>query len=191
MGLPIELQNGEQVVIRVRRHIVFLLTKLGREIIFGIVPIIVALVVAAGAGSTVRLLLIGFSAIWGLVWFSAGYFTWYRYTHDEWIITNQRLIDALKKNWFHQSVSSADLISIEDMSVSKSGVLQTMFNYGDLRCQTAGEQSNFVLAGIPDPTNVLDKVDEARDAARNQLYGGLGGQGQIPGQQTPPPRPQQ
>lgn len=184
MKLPIDLQGNEQIIIRVRRHIVFLLTKLLRQILFGLIPIIVALVVIASASSsTVQLLLLAFIVIWGLIWLAAVYLTWYRYTYDEWIITNQRLIDSVKRNWFHQQVSSADLISIEDMSVSRNGVLETMFNYGDLRCQTAGEQSNFVLAGIPDPTKVLDKVDEARDLARNQLYKG-GNQQQVP------PRPQ-
>lgn len=184
MKLPIDLQSSEQILIRVKRHIVFLLTKLGRVVVFGLIPIIAALVIISQAGSTVQLLLLGFIIIWGLVWLSAGYLIWYRYTHDEWIITNQRLIDSMKKNWFHQEVASADLISIEDMSVSKNGVLQTMFNYGSLHCQTAGEQSNFILSGIPNPTGILAQVDEARDRARTELYQKRGA---VPGQSAPTP----
>ncbi len=44
---------------------------------------------------------------------------------------------------------------------------QRFFNYGDLRCQTAGEVPNFILAGIPQPAEVLGVVDAARDAARS------------------------
>jgi hypothetical protein len=43
-----------------------------------------------------------------------------------------------------------------------------MFNFGDLRCQTAGTEPNFILAGIPDPTGLLATVDAARDASRQQ-----------------------
>lgn len=189
MKLPIDLQAKEQVLMRVKRHIVFLLTKLGRVILFGLIPIIIALIVIASVdSSTVQVILLGLSAIWGLGWLVNGYLIWYRYTHDEWIITNQRLIDSIKRNHFHQAVSSADLISIEDMSVSKSGVLETMFNYGNLQCQTAGQQSNFVLAGIPNPTKVLDIMDEARDRARTELYQK---RGNIPGQPPAQKPPQQ
>lgn len=190
MKLPIDLQAKEQVILRVKRHIVFLLTKLGRVFLFGLIPIIVALVVIASVDSSAaQVILLGASAIWGLIWLVYGYLIWYRYTHDEWIVTNQRLIDSIKHNHFHQQVSSADLISIEDMSVSKNGVLETMFNYGDLQCQTAGQQSNFVLAGIPNPTKVLDMMDEARDHARTELYQK---RGDVPGQppMQPPPRQQ-
>ncbi len=46
-----------------------------------------------------------------------------------------------------------------------------MLNYGELRCQTAGEQPNFILGGIPDPTGVLAILDRARDAARRDEAG--------------------
>jgi hypothetical protein len=57
----------------------------------------------------------------------------------------------------------------------KEGLFATAFNYGDVRCQTAGEVPNFILAGIPNPTSVLAVVDAARDAARRELSrpGGL------------------
>ena len=66
-------------------------------------------------------------------------------------------------------------MDIEDINVVKEELFGTAFNYGDVRCQTAGEVPNFVLAGIPNPTSVLAQVDAARDAARRQLSrpGGL------------------
>lgn len=78
----------------------------------------------------------------------------------------------MKPDWLHQHLVSTDLINIEDMSVSKSGFLQTILNYGDLRCETAGHEAHFILKGIPNPSSMLDIVDAARDQARRKL--GLG-----------------
>ena len=66
-------------------------------------------------------------------------------------------------------MASADLVDVEDMSVFREGLLPTIFNFGDVRCQTAGQVANFVLAGIPKPAEVLGLVDAARDTARRDL----------------------
>ena len=164
-ALPVDLQKDEHVIMRVHRHTIFLLTKLIGIILLGVIPVVILLVLA----STIAPPLIILAAIWGSITLIVAYFIWYRYQHDEWIITNQRLIDSLKKNWFHQSLVSTDLVNVEDMSVLKNGILQTIFNYGNLRCETAGHQSRFTLEGIPNPSAVLDTADEARDKARQSL----------------------
>lgn len=169
MNLPVELQKNEKVLSITRRHIVFMFLKLSRSILFGFVPAIVLLVLALGSDGNLGSILGALAVIWFLGALLHAGLVYYRYQNDIWIITNQRLIDSTKFTPFNQRVSSADLINVEDMTVEKQGVLPTMFNYGDLRCQTAGAHSNFVLAGIPDPTKTLQLVDEQRDAARRDL----------------------
>ncbi|MEO9255773.1 MAG: hypothetical protein ABI305_09545, partial [Tepidiformaceae bacterium] len=94
------------------------------------------------------------------------YFGWYSYEHNIWVVTNQRIIDGNRPTWFKSSMASADLVDVQDIAVEQSGPLQTMLHYGNVRCQTAGERENFMLNGIPHPTNVLAVVDSTRDAAR-------------------------
>lgn len=178
MKLPFELQAGEDVLLRLRRHPVHLWWNLAGVILAGVAPIIVALVAAGltiGLGGTAGLVVIGLAVVWGVYWAIRAYFTWYRYDNDLWVVTNQRLIDSLKRHWFHHQMASADLIDVEDIAVVREGFLQTVFKFGDLKCQTAGEQPNFVLAGIPDPVGVLGTIDRARDAARHSLRGGVQG----------------
>lgn len=176
MGLPVQLQLDEILVARKRRHPLFLAWQMGRVLIMGAAPIVVLLIAVNeisgldGNNGTVAGVA---AAVWGGIWLVLGYFTWYRYNRDGWMVTNQRLIDSVKRHWFHHEISSADLIQIEDMSVRRSGLLQTMFNFGDLTCQTAGATQNFVLRGIPGPTDTLGIVDAARDAARRELGRGI------------------
>ena len=165
VALPVNLQADEHLITRVHRHSVFLLTKLMGVIIFGAAPAVILLLLSAVSGPILLML----AVVWALAALVAAYFIWYRYEHDEWIITNQRLIDAEKPNWFDQRLTSADLIQVEDMSVKKSGLLQTLYDFGDLSCETAGEHARFILHGIPDPSGVLDVVDKARDEARRKL----------------------
>jgi hypothetical protein len=65
-------------------------------------------------------------------------------------------------------VSSADLINVQDIAVRKSGLLQAIFDFGDVVCQTAGTEGRFVLSAVPHPAEVLGIIDRTRDAARTQ-----------------------
>ena len=170
--LPFELQGDERVVLFCRRHWLYFYSKLA-GIVFALIVPTAALLwivqITAGLGGTVGKVALAIAAVWVIYWGIRGYFTWYRYQNDVWVITNQRIIDSTKFNWIKQRMASADLVDVEDINVVREGLLPTMFNYGDLRVQTAGEVANFVLAGIPGPSKVLAVVDSSRDAARRQF----------------------
>ena len=103
---------------------------------------------------------------WLAYWAVRLYFFKYRYDNDIWVVTNQRIIDSVKNHWFHLQMSTADLVDIEDMSVIRSGLLNTVFDFGDIECQTAGAVRKFALRGIPRPREVQAMVDRLRDQAR-------------------------
>lgn len=174
--LPFELQGEEQVVLFCRRHWIYFYTKLAGILLALVVPTVAFLWLvnlAVGLGENVGKAALVIAAGWTVFWGIRGYFTWYRYQNDIWVVTNQRIIDSTKYNWIKQRMASADLVDVEDINVVREGLLATMFNYGDLRVQTAGEVANFVLAGIPAPAKVLAVVDASRDAARRQFRGNL------------------
>ncbi|GIW13073.1 MAG: hypothetical protein KatS3mg062_0512 [Tepidiforma sp.] len=170
--LPFELQPGEAVLAFVRRHWLYFSLRMAGIVLAGVGGTAVAVAAV--------LLTFGFRgwpglaagvviAAWVGYWAVRGYFTWYRYQHDIWVVTNQRLVDSLKRHWFHHEMASTDLVDVEDLRVERHGVLQTVFDFGDVQCQTAGVVQNFVLRGIPAPAKLLAVVDGARDAARRAL----------------------
>jgi membrane protein YdbS with pleckstrin-like domain len=169
MNLPIELQTNESVILVVRRHPVYMVAKLVAAGLAALVPVALVLWLVSltvGFSGVFGWIVIGAAVVWVLICGAYGFFTWYRHQHDLWIVTNQRLLDVSKRNLFDQRVSSADLVNVQDISIEKGGILATLFNFGDVRCQTAGAQSGFVLSGVPNPAFVLSKLDAARDAAR-------------------------
>ena len=169
MALPVDLQRDEKIIRVVRRHPIFFVSRLFLVGLGGLVPVIFLLILAFSTKDGARIISLGVAALWALGWLVVTYFTWYRYQNDIWIISNQRIVDSLKINPFNHRLSSTDLINVEDMSVTKNGILPTMFNFGDLRCQTAGTQDNFILSGISNPSSILAMVDRARDDARREL----------------------
>jgi membrane protein YdbS with pleckstrin-like domain len=171
--LPVELQPEERVVLRARRTPIYFYVKLAGIALAIVVPIAALLwIVSATAGlSGVALTVTAIvCAVWALFWLVRAYFVWYQHRHDEWIVTDQRLIDSYKRNWFDQQVASADLVNVQDLSVSKSGPLQSLFNFGDVICQTAGTNSRFVLSDVPRPADVMRVIDGTRDTARGAAF---------------------
>jgi hypothetical protein len=160
--LPFALQNDEDLLIVVRRHWLYFTLRMLGVAGAGVLGTVLGIVLVAktfGFDGNPGRIAVGVIALWALYWLVRGYFTWYRYENDLWAVTNQRIVD------------SADLVDVEDINVVRHGILPTMFNFGDVRCQTAGEVPNFVLSGIPKPTEVLASIDAARDASRRSLRG--------------------
>lgn len=172
MKLPVELQAGETVSAMFRRHWMYAYPKLMALALLTIVPPIAFLWIirsTAGLDGIVGQICIAVAVIWLIYWgFWKTYFAWYRFQNDKWVLTNQRLIDSQKKNWFSTQIASTDLVNIQDIGVVRSGVLATSFNFGDVQCETSGQISRFTLSGIPKPSEVLGIIDSARDAARRE-----------------------
>lgn len=172
MKLPFELQAGEQVLLFTRRHWMSFVPKIVGIVLAGAAaPIAFTWLLRAtvGLGATTWKVAFAVDALWLAFWAVRGYFFWFRYQNDIWVVTNQRVVDSVKRNWINHTMASADLVDIQDMAVHRNGLLATTFNYGDVRCQTAGEMENFILAGIPQPAKVLELVDASRDSARKEL----------------------
>lgn len=177
--LPVELQPRESVILLARRHPVYTIFKLVADALAGIVPAALLLWLAIwvfDATGLVRTAVIAVAVLWLMFWLVQIVIVWYHYRHDFWIVTNQRLIDLYKKNPFNQSLSSADLVNVQDISVNQRGLLPTIFKFGDVRCQTAGVNTIFTLAGVPNPASVLATIDAARDRARLE-----NARGELPG----------
>lgn len=167
--LPFKLQKDEKILRICHRHNVFLMRQLGVFSIGGAILVLIGFIIAGSLQNDFLRSIVHGASIIGIfaVLIYTG-FRVYQYNNDIWVITNQRLIDSSKSTPFNHKLSSTDLVNVQDMSIEKNGILATSFNYGDLRCQTAGMDSNFTLFGIPEPAEVLELIDGARDRARAQ-----------------------
>jgi hypothetical protein len=166
MSLPVQLQDGETVARIIRRHPLSLIGRL----------VVIALALIAGVfvwqwlrgiGGGMQLLvdvLMGAGALIGIL---LAVIYWYRYTNDLWIVTTQRLIDSTKTTPFNQDIKTATLTNIQDINIRKRGIFQTVFEYGDVICQTASASGHtFEFLGVAKPAEVLDLIDDQRALAQ-------------------------
>ena len=54
------------------------------------------------------------------------------------------------------------MANIEDVTASQTGILPTIFNYGTLHIETAGEQNNFIFLYCPNPNAYAKALLDAR-----------------------------
>lgn len=167
MNLPVQLQGDEQIIALLRRHPVYVVLQ-----IIGIIILAMLLVSAftwvQSQVAALRLFMDILIIATAIIVLGAVGLIYYRYRNDLWLVTNQRLVDSIKTSPFSHEVASADLLNVQDIAVSKRGVFPTIFNFGDVSCQTAGSAGVFILRGVPNPNGVLELIDQTRDNARER-----------------------
>ncbi len=172
--LPFPLQDGERIIEICRRHWLYLWPMLAGQVLAGLIPVFFftwlldAVGVLHGTGSRIFLII---AVLYLVYWAVRLVLTWYRFRNDIWVITNQRLIDSYRRHPFDMSISTADLVNVQDMSVERTGVLKTMLDFGDIICQTASIDQDFKITGVPNPRETQALVDRERDRERSRLRG--------------------
>jgi hypothetical protein len=84
-----------------------------------------------------------------LVWFFSVY-----------IITDERIIDVDFLSLIHKNISSAKTDKIEDVTTITGGALQSMFDFGSIKIQTAGAKAEIIFDNVPHPSRVTKLLNE-------------------------------
>ncbi|MBP6945314.1 PH domain-containing protein [Patescibacteria group bacterium] len=88
------------------------------------------------------------------------------YYLDTWIVTTRRIINIEQSGLFHRTMSELRLYRIQDVTAAVNGFWATIFNYGEVEIQTAGEKQRFLFEQVSDPNNISKVVIELSEADR-------------------------
>lgn len=86
--------------------------------------------------------------------------TWL-YSQNELIITNENIVEITQKGIFHKDVSQLNLAKIQDVSATHKGIFATIFKYGIITIETAGEKESFQFNYCPNASECAKEVIEA------------------------------
>lgn len=101
---------------------------------------------------------------------------WISYYNDIYILTEDLIVDITQAGFFHRKVAQLSLLRVQDVSSSIKGIFPTLFAYGDVLVETAGEHAEeFLLKSIPNPQKFSAKVLEMH----NKLVEASGRQKQM------------
>lgn len=102
------------------------------------------------------------------------------YYLDTWIITNERIINIEQEGLFNRTASELDLAAVQDTTAEIRGILQTIFTYGQVYVQTAGEKGRFHFKNIDNPEHVKELITRlVEEDKRRVAQLGAGGHGKI------------
>lgn len=90
------------------------------------------------------------------------------YYLDFWIVTNERIINIEQRGLFSRSVAELKLYRVQDVKAEVRGVMHTVFDYGDITVQTAGEEAHFVFKQVPKPYKVARQILELVEQDREK-----------------------
>lgn len=92
------------------------------------------------------------------------------YRANRFVITNERAIQWISNTIMSQKKQVINLESIEDISYSREGILQHLFDYGTVKLSTVGDESTYTFPFSPNPDKKAEFLSDIVEAAReNQM----------------------
>lgn len=152
-----DLEQGEKIILLVRRHFATNILWILELIAIALVPIIFVPLLPAffpfiniSLASEIAFLALYYLAVFAflLINFTDWYF-------NVSLVTNQRVIDLDISGILTREVAETKLELIADVSYDQIGTIASFFNYGNILIQTAAEQQRFEFNQAPQPAKIL------------------------------------
>lgn len=171
------LEPGEHVVREARKHWFLFCTELLPFVLLALLPFVLPKILAlapleigflTGRAPSIAQYASFFSyetplaraalGAWLLIWWTGAWGAFTRYFLNAWVLTNHRIVNIEQKRYFHREVSSLFLSRVQDITTEVRGVLPSLLGIGDIKVQTAAEDVEFVMHGIPRPEQMRDLI---------------------------------
>jgi ABC-type multidrug transport system fused ATPase/permease subunit len=163
----LHLDPGENVILEVRKHwIVFVgyaLSMLFMALMPFLILILIRLFVPVTlkldvSGNTSALFLFAYS-IWLLSLWLSFFINWTKYYLDVWYVTEKRIITVEQRRLFVRDISNVRFDKIQDVSIDVDGFIPTLLGFGNIRVQTASEDSTeFYMSTVRHPEEVRQVI---------------------------------
>lgn len=85
------------------------------------------------------------------------FLSWY---FNVYIVTDERVIDIDFYSLIYKEVSAAKIDDIQDVTFTIGGAIRSLFNFGTISIQTAGEKREFDFEDVPRPEVVTKFLNE-------------------------------
>jgi len=161
-----ELEPGEHVVRETRKHWFLFLGELLPYAILIILPFALPKLLALAPPMAPYVSYFEYHTIlgraglgvWLLIWWTSAWGAFTRYFLNAWVLTNMRIVNIKQRRYFSREVSSLFLSRVQDVTTDVVGVLSSLLNIGTIKVQTAGEDVEFTMKGIPHPEQMRDVI---------------------------------
>jgi len=150
-------QQDEEIVLLLRSHPI---VNLGWILLAVLMMVLPTFFEATGmfTGVPGRFMFVGKMTWYLMTWAFAfeKFLMWY---YSIFLVTNERIIDIDFVNLMNRVVTNVNLNHIEEPVMVQRGFGSTLFNYGNIVVQTAGEVSTLDCIASPMPAKVVDIIN--------------------------------
>jgi len=169
------MNPNERLVLVLHRHWLILAIGIAWHLFLLLLPLITYIILSFGGfvfpfgPVSYPLTVLGISMYYLLVslFFLSSYMD---YTLDIWLVTNDRILNIEQKGLFARVISEKKLYRVQDITSEVKGVWQTLFHYGDVFIQTAGEKQRFIFKQVPNAREVAKKIIHLLEQNRENPY---------------------
>jgi len=167
----LQLNPEEKIIFKVRKHwLTITVSGLG-FLGLAVVPLIIDSTVGFNLSflpitmdaTAVSHLGVFFYLLWLLAMWVGFFSAWTDYYLDVWQVTDRRIIDIEQKGFFSRDEATIRFENIQDITIDTRGFFATIFNYGDIRIQSAGAGREFILHHATDPADAKKKIEALHD----------------------------
>ena len=167
------LRPGERVICEIKRHPFGVISMYASGAFAIIVITVLAILAPSYIGEftfegNVQSIALGIAAIMSIGVIAILLLATSIYWQNRWIVTDDSITQISQNGLFGRKVSQLSMESLEDITVDKNGLIQTMFNFGTLHAETAGEKSKFVFIYCPDPNKYARMILQAHEMFLHQ-----------------------
>lgn len=93
--------------------------------------------------------------------------SYYVYVKNKFFLTNESVIQEIQHSLFSRQEQTVNLANIEDASFTQVGILQQVFNYGDIRLSTEGDETTYRFSYVARPKEHIARLNNAVEAFKN------------------------
>lgn len=169
----LKLAENEKIIMVVRKHwFVVMQTILSFVALIAVPPIVLTFLPLVTANLNqdllvplINLILSSYIMLLTLLLF----LFWMDYYLDMWIVTSKRIIDVEQRGLFSREISEIPLSSVQDVTISIRGVIETFLKFGTIKIQTAGERE-FTISNAPNLYQIKDAILKYAGGDREQNH---------------------
>lgn len=110
--------------------------------------------------------------VWYLIILAYAIESFLHWYFNIYIVTNQHLVDVDLESLLSPKVTEAEVADIQSAAFDVKGLIRSFFNFGNVVIQTAAESQQITFNNIPYPAQVVDRVNDLRQAAQREQRGG-------------------
>jgi membrane protein YdbS with pleckstrin-like domain len=160
------MSPGEQIICDIKRHPIGLL---GVYITSGFLILVLLGGVAAlpslvsDLSNQIKLIAFAAALLFAALILLFAYIAAVVYKGNRWIVTSDSITQITQTGLFQKQTSQLSLANLEDVTFEQSSLFQSMFGFGTLKVETAGERSKFQFPFCPNPRKCAVDIIQAHE----------------------------